>query len=875
MKKIAIIFGGLLVVVIGVIAFLSMQKKSVLEAYWDGQSNINQIGTDGSLPLIRAVKAKDKDAVESLLLSGALLEGKDKDGQTALDVAIADGQVEIYKFLLGHEKPQPSHLVRAIANGQKDMVEFLLNQGIGVNEILEFTGRHRPDEVLTYEDPRTVTALKKAVEADKPEIARLLLEKGAEGAKFFLPQAISHNQVEMVKVLADKIPDVRGMVVRGMDLLSYAGNDANPEILKYFLSRNVGEANSGLQRVLVHRKTDNSFMETVDIFLEVGAVPSVDGLLIALKKNNQPLFEKLAGCLVEANVQVPNTDDDLLRYALKNGYAETVYYLLARGVDIWQLDKNGVSPLAMAVAMADKNPELYQHFKAKLKDINETGYNGESLLMLVAEAGNFKEFQEIAENGGDIWQKDKQSRSVLMYAAKGGNIQVINYLVSKGDNLSSMDSWGKTPLMYASGAGQVEAMRHIMDRGIDSKDLDSYGRSAIMYAAEGGHAKAVKLLLDAGETAFFTDDLGKSVLMFAAASGDAETIQVLLDRRADASASDKDNVSVISYAVQSNSVPAVKKILEQRVDIYAADKNGYQPATYAFKNGNIEIMKLLSPRIGSLRGQTKDNQKSLPMYAVEGGNHELMKKMVWDGTDWANLKDNKGQNFVMLLAKYGRPDAYRDLLHRRGINQDVADNNGKTVLMYAAESESGVNLINSQKDFIGRSVDVTDKEGKNAMMYALDCPYNLTIKEQTLVKAGADVNKADNNGKSVLMYAVGNMYNRVDLQIVRDLLKLGANPNKRDNEGRTPLMYAAASPYAGVGVIDLLLQAQANVKVKDNHGKTLLMYAVQSGNISKIKLLLEAGAVTGGQTNDGKSVMDFAAEKSSCFAEAVRKLIQK
>lgn len=873
MKKLAIILGGLLILGAAGFVLFGMQQKSMLEAYWDGQSNINQVGNDGSLPLIRAVKAKDMTAVKALLEKGAKLDSKDKNGLTALDMAAESGDIELYKFLIGTEKPKSEHLVKAIAKGQKDMVEYFLASGIGVNDILEFTGRHRPDEVLTYEDPRTVTALKKAVEADKPEIAKLLLEKGAEGAKFFLPQAISNNQVEMVKVLADKIPDLRGMVVRGMDLLSFAGNDAKPEILQYFLSRNVGEANSALQRVLVHRKADNNFMETVDIFLKAGAKPSVDGLLVALKKNNQALFEKLAGCMVEPNIKMPNTDDDLLRYALKNGYTETVYYLLKRGVDIWQLDKDGVSPLSMAVASAEKNPELYQRFKEQLKDINETGYNGESLLMLVAKSGNFKEFQAIAESGGDIWQKDKQARSVLMYAAQGGNVQMINYLVHKGDNLTSMDSWGKTPLMYAAGAGQVAAMKDIIDKGIDVKDLDSYGRSAIMYAAQGGHADAVKFLIDKGESAFFSDDLGKSVLMFAAESGDADTIQVLLDRRADVMALDNNGVSVISYAVQSNSVPAVKKLLEQRVDVYVADKNGYQPITYALKNGNMEIVNLLGIRFEAARPQTKDNGRSLSMYAVDGGQADLMKMMVWQQNNFANIKDNDGQTFTMLMAKYGRPDAYRDLLNRHA-DASAIDNNGKTVLMYAAESESGVNLINSPKSFIGRTVDDTDKDGKNAMMYALDCPYNLAIKEQTLIKAGSNVHKADKNGKTVLMYAVGNMHNRVDLQIVKDLLRQGVNVNQRDKEGRTPLMYAAASPYAGVGVIDLLLQAQANVKVKDNHGQTLLMYAAQSGDISKVHLLIEAGAVTGGQTNDGKNVLDFAKENGHCFADAVKALMQ-
>ena len=87
-------------------------------------------------------------------------------------------------------------------------------------------------------------------------------------------------------------------------------------------------------------------------------------------------------------------------------------------------------------------------------------------------------------------------------------------------------------------------------------------------------------------------------------------------------------------------------------------------------------------------------------------------------------------------------------------------------------------------------------------------------------------------------------------------------------------MLAAANPNVGVGIIDILLQGKANVKVKDNHGKTLLMYAAESGDISKFRLLLDAGAIADGQTSDGKTVQDFADTQGKCFADAVRELLK-
>jgi len=194
--------------------------------------------------------------------------------------------------------------------------------------------------------------------------------------------------------------------------------------------------------------------------------------------------------------------------------------------------------------------------------------------------------------------------------------------------------------------------------------------------------------------------------------------------------------------------------------------------------------------------------------------------------------------------------------------------------MYAAEAESGVNLMTTPKLCIDYDIDFPDKDGKTALMYALDCPYNLNIKVQTLIKAGAKATAADNQGKTVLMYAVDNRFNRVDVQLVTDLLRTKVEINKRDKEGRTALMLAAANPNVGVGVIDVMLQAKANLQVKDNHGKTLLMYAAESGDISKFRLLLGAGAPVDGKTSQGQTVQDFADLQGKCFADAVRELLK-
>ncbi|MBD2731522.1 ankyrin repeat domain-containing protein [Nostoc sp. FACHB-892] len=73
---------------------------------------------------------------------------------------------------------------------------------------------------------------------------------------------------------------------------------------------------------------------------------------------------------------------------------------------------------------------------------------------------------------------------------------------------------------------------------------------------------------------------------------------------------------------------------------------------------------------------------------------------------------------------------------------------------------------------------------------------------------------------------------------------------------QTPLMCAVSSPNAGVDMIRFLLEHGANVNaVQQQSQNTVLGLAVQSGNLDKIQLILDAGADINYQSLDGYDVL--------------------
>lgn len=73
---------------------------------------------------------------------------------------------------------------------------------------------------------------------------------------------------------------------------------------------------------------------------------------------------------------------------------------------------------------------------------------------------------------------------------------------------------------------------------------------------------------------------------------------------------------------------------------------------------------------------------------------------------------------------------------------------------------------------------------------------------------------------------------------------------------QTPLMCAVSSPNAGIDMIRFLLEHGANVNaVQQESQNTVLGLAVQSGNLDKIQLILDAGADINYQSPNGYDVL--------------------
>ncbi len=110
-----------------------------------------------------------------------------------------------------------------------------------------------------------------------------------------------------------------------------------------------------------------------------------------------------------------------------------------------------------------------------------------------------------------------------------------------------------------------------------------------------------------------------------------------------------------------------------------------------------------------------------------------------------------------------------------------------------------------------------------------------------------------------LCYAAGDQHN---IALVRELLDTygAAIVNARSHYAATPLMYAAN--WGHTEAVALLLERGADISLKSDEGKTVLMYAAwNTGKSDTVLLLLERGAALDEKSDADETALSIAREQ--------------
>lgn len=461
---------------------------------------------DTGLALINAANKGDSNVVEALLDSGADINARDEQNQTALHQAASKGHTPIVKLLLERGADVNAKnlfgqtpWLAPVYRGSLDTVRALLGAGADIDARSELSGQ---TPLLSLSSLRT-------------KVVETLLEEGADanakGKAYHetaLMLAATTGNTATVKVLLNKGADIKAASTNGRTAMMMAEALGHAEIIKLL-------QDAGAPR------------ETSIALLPLEAY--VPRYLVVNAKRGRPLNPQAALALLSRGAVLKADGEAALLFAAMQGDVKTVSALLDNGADV-----------------------NMRH---------EDGWNG---LLLAAVNGHSAVAQVLLVKGAKVDAKEKlMGQTALIWAVKGGNIALVKALLKAGANVNARDKYGGTALTRAANSGEAAIVKTLLEAGADINAREYDGDTALIEATAESHLEIIRKLLKAGANVNDKNLDGRTLLMIAAMTGTDKTVKVLLDAGADINAQDNFGSTALKQATTLKRKKIIQLLLKK------------------------------------------------------------------------------------------------------------------------------------------------------------------------------------------------------------------------------------------------------------------------------------------------------------------------
>ncbi len=514
---------------------------------------------------------------------------------------------------------------------------------------------------LEARGPEGDTPLLAAVETGRRELARLLLEHGADPnaanrrGRTPLMEAALRGDLELVAMLLEAGADPHRQDRWGETALFDAVRAGHLAVVRRLLeagadpdvanTRPGREPDSGYTPLMyaVTRAGIGTFGDweaMVALLLEAGADPNrrtpsgATALMVAQRYGQQALAELLRRHGAKPILAAGTRRYDLLLAAAAAGSLEGVRAVLAEGADPNGTGPTGGYATPLLAAVHGGSLEVVRALVEAGADVNRApvGYRAWTWTgSLLPEA-----IRPVAEAAA-------RSETPLTLALREGHEAIALYLLEQGADPRLPNGQAETPLELAAGGGLTRALERLLALGLDPDGErlrplpfdrvpgnEGLRRdSPLLRAALQGRVEAARLLLEAGADPDLPGLAGRTPLLAAAARGDAAMVRLLLEAGADP---------------------------EQ------AGARGERPLHLAAAHGHLEVARLLLE--AGVRVDRREDRWVLPGVPVAGlgrtplmeaaaAGHEAMVRLLLEAGADPWLRDGDGRDAAALAEAAG------------------------------------------------------------------------------------------------------------------------------------------------------------------------------------------------------------------------------
>jgi len=449
-------------------------------------------------------------------------------------------------------------------------------------------------------------------------------------------------------------------------------------------------------------------------------------------------------------------------------------------------------------------------------------------LQLAAEQKNLTMVTALIAHGADALAKQGRFEyTALHYACDGRNAgdgkdeaAIITLLLDKGANVNATDRNGQTPLHRAC---SVAVAQLLLDHGADINARDASGRTPLFHIINLKELATCYLAHGADVNA--RDKDGRTILYGGEIA--PETFALLTAKKIDLNSKDNEGVTALGFAAQFGHVVMLTALLGAGADINAADKYGDTPLYYAARRGEQAGISVLVEH--GAKVNTVNRFGETPLLAAAGhAPVAVLEYLLAHGAEMPPLKDGASPLFFAAVKNGNRYSIERiNWLLDKGCSVTAADEHGLTPLHTAvggSASKEMIELLLAK----GADVNARSKDGVT--------PVGMIFWRQT----------SDSQGR------------KATVEILRLLLDKGADPNLDAHLLEAMSREAGRSNPETQEMIALLTPRMKNVNQVDSRGNTPLSSAVQNGNITSVKMLLDAGADVNAKNRNGDMPIHLA-----------------
>lgn len=568
----------------------------------------------------------------------------DAAGRSALDAARHGDSLAEVKRLVQHERvtlgdrfnwEYTRSFTEASKGGQVEVVQRLIEAGVDIHargEVLELIGsalehaalKRRPEVVKIIlaaeerqiaQDGYSTFALEQAVQdAQHEEVMRLtkakkFIEAAQTNKNTALQNAAGLDDMEIARLLiehganADATPDVSHE-----SALSCAASGGHLAMVEYLLRHGAGTTSR--RCTPLRAAAAGGYLDILERLLTAGADPNADNTLGAASSGGHlTVVERLlkAGAVADNPDKWNHEFSSPLQEAAIGGHSDIVELLLQAGANV-NAPALRYGQTALQAAAGSGNVKLVKRLIDAGADVAaEVGEWRHTALQAASRAGNLEIVNVLLDAGAKLETDASYSDSPsLMWAIMGNHGDVIGRLLQEMTKKKVDNTRAMQPALEACvKAGNVEILRRLISLGV-SVTIDQRSRFNLLTIAAGkGYDEVVNVLLEAGVKSKNSKHYWGTALQAAVEGDHLETARILLSGGAEPSAARGHKAPALHLACMNGNEKMVRLLLEAGADVHAVSYTGKTVLDAADEGSNQVVVELLKRKQAKTRAPRK------------------------------------------------------------------------------------------------------------------------------------------------------------------------------------------------------------------------------------------------------------------------------